>query len=184
MPQGGGPMIQEDDGVPDDDLPDLESVSDDEDYRASGGITSEEEDPNEGICIYAYRSDQVHGTWWAVCLVLPLERVPRPDFDIVHWHAKRLFHACVALTSCDPLEDDDSGICALFKGDGNDETHEIVDQLEDAPCDMIQLNGVKVCDEDKLTLQRNSSIAKDFTRCESKCGMLVKTNQNQHKRQM
>ncbi|KIN95766.1 hypothetical protein M404DRAFT_33908 [Pisolithus tinctorius Marx 270] len=173
--QARGPTIQEDDGVPDDDLPDLESISDDEDYWTSDSTIPEEEAPNDGIHVYTYRSNQAHGIWedkttidildyhLAARLVLLLERISRSDFDVVHWHAKRLFRACVALMSSDPLEEEDLGICTLFKSAGNDETNGIADQLKDAPYDMIQLNGVKVRDEDKLTLQRNSSIAKDFT---------------------
>ncbi|KIO10654.1 hypothetical protein M404DRAFT_20901 [Pisolithus tinctorius Marx 270] len=62
--QARGPTIQEDDGVPDDDLPDLESISDNEDYRTSDSTIPEEEAPNDGIHVYTYRSNQVRGIWW------------------------------------------------------------------------------------------------------------------------
>ncbi|KIN99470.1 hypothetical protein M404DRAFT_30516 [Pisolithus tinctorius Marx 270] len=50
----------------------------------------------------------------ALCFELPISRVTTPYFDVAHWHAKKLFRACMELTSRDPFKgDDDVGIWSL-----------------------------------------------------------------------
>ncbi|KIO14038.1 hypothetical protein M404DRAFT_18300 [Pisolithus tinctorius Marx 270] len=52
--QTRGPTVQDDENKPENNFPDLESVSDDDEYDTSDGVTTDGEGPNDGIMIYAY----------------------------------------------------------------------------------------------------------------------------------
>ncbi|KIO04871.1 hypothetical protein M404DRAFT_25950 [Pisolithus tinctorius Marx 270] len=49
--QTQGPTIQDDDDKPEDDLPDLESVSDDDEYSTNNKVTTDNEDSDDGMRI-------------------------------------------------------------------------------------------------------------------------------------
>lgn len=57
--QTRGPTVQDDEDEPEDDFPDLESISDDDEYDTSDRVTTDSKGPDDGITIYAYSNQQI-----------------------------------------------------------------------------------------------------------------------------
>ncbi|KIN97119.1 hypothetical protein M404DRAFT_32582 [Pisolithus tinctorius Marx 270] len=52
---------------------------------------------------------EVYDYHMALCFELPTLKLETSNFDIMHWHAKRLMGACIDLTNPNPLWDTTSG---------------------------------------------------------------------------
>ncbi|KIN96997.1 hypothetical protein M404DRAFT_32735 [Pisolithus tinctorius Marx 270] len=167
----------DDNDEPEDDLPDLESVSDDDEYGTDNGVTTDNEDSGDRMRVYIYSNNwiwerqQKDDTTFLIFdyhlgiqLELPSSKTAIPDFDIVHWHTKEVFRSCLTLVGHDPLEDDDMGIGSLFDGHVSGSDSVQCDTANDLLCNAICVKGANVCTDDRTTLQRNASITKDFTR--------------------
>ncbi|KIN92989.1 hypothetical protein M404DRAFT_36508 [Pisolithus tinctorius Marx 270] len=79
---------------------------------------------------------EVYDYHMALCFERPAYKLGSQEFDVMHWHARRLFDACADLTRSDPTEDCDLGLAHLFERDdddlkgewcepGNDFTHKV-----------------------------------------------------------
>ncbi|KAI6146029.1 hypothetical protein BKA82DRAFT_4357359 [Pisolithus tinctorius] len=126
-------------------------------------LVLEGENQDRFACIAKDESTyEVYDYHMALCFKLLAYKLGSQEFDVTCWHVRRLFHACADLTRSDPTEDCDLGLACLFERDDDDLKGEWCEP-GNVLCNMLHLHSNAIKSGNRLTLQRNAAIAKDFT---------------------